>query len=129
MSLRPPAALSIRYLCLGLAALAMLVGLVAALARIGVITAGIPDVVTASHGLFMVYGFLGTAISLERAVALSSQGPRGYRMAYMAPLISGLGTVLLLGMAALSREVPVSTGWVWDLDGRCPRVCCASSTS
>ena len=29
MSLRPPAALPIRYLCLGLAALAMLVGLVA----------------------------------------------------------------------------------------------------
>ena len=117
MSLRPPAALPIRYLCLGLAALAMLVGLVAALARIGVITAGIPDVVTASHGLFMVYGFLGTAISLERAVALSSQGPRGYRIAYMAPLISGLGTVLLLGMArafpgsSSQYRMGVGSGW------------------
>jgi hypothetical protein len=45
---------------------------------------------TASHGALMVSGFLGTVISLERAVAL------GGRFALFAPLASGVGTLLML---------------------------------
>jgi hypothetical protein len=46
-----------------------------------------------AHGPLMVSGFLGTVISLERAVAL------GRRWAYGAPLLSGMGALLLIGGA------------------------------
>jgi len=39
----------------------------------------------------MIYGFLGTAICLERAVALQSDGRRAW--AYAAPLLTGVGAV------------------------------------
>lgn len=42
------------------------------------------------HGPFMVAGFLGTLVSLERAVAL------GRRWAYAVPAVSGLGALALL---------------------------------
>jgi hypothetical protein len=42
------------------------------------------------HGPLMVSGFLGTLISLERAVALER------RWTFLAPLLSGLGGVLLI---------------------------------
>jgi hypothetical protein len=41
------------------------------------------------HGPLMISGFLGTLISLERAVALKA------RWAYAAPLLSGLGALIL----------------------------------
>ena len=44
----------------------------------------------ASHGALMISGFLGTVISLERAVAL------GHPLAFAAPLAAGMGSVLLL---------------------------------
>lgn len=43
-----------------------------------------------SHGPLMVSGFLGTLIGLERAVAL------GVRWAYLGPLATGLGGIMLL---------------------------------
>ena len=52
-----------------------------------------------SHGALMIAGFLGTVISLERAVAL------GGALALGAPLASGLGTVALL--AGLPSEAAV----------------------
>jgi len=52
----------------------------------------------ADHGPLMISGFLGTLITLERAVALSSLMKKGY-WAYTAPLLSILGAVaLVLGM-------------------------------
>ena len=53
-----------------LAALALLAALWAALARIGVDMPALPVPVVAEHGPLMVSGFLGTLVSLERAVAL-----------------------------------------------------------
>jgi hypothetical protein len=49
----------------------------------------------ADHGLLMAFGFLGTLISLERAVAL------GRPWGYLAPLAAGLGgLVLIVGLPA-----------------------------
>lgn len=50
-----------------------------------------------SHGPLMLVGFLGTLISLERAVALERRWPYG------APLLSGLAGLLLL--AGMPREL------------------------
>ncbi len=44
-----------------------------------------------AHGPLMVGGFLGTVIGLERAVALGKPWP------YAAPLLTGIGAVLLMG--------------------------------
>jgi hypothetical protein len=48
----------------------------------------------ANHGPLMVSGFLGTLISLERAVALS-QNQLGHRLYYLSPLLAGLGALML----------------------------------
>ena len=50
----------------------------------------------ADHGPLMISGFLGTLITLERAVALSALYKKGY-WAYSAPLLSTVGA---LGLAA-----------------------------
>ncbi len=44
-----------------------------------------------AHGPLMVGGFLGTVISLERAVALGKPWP------YAAPFLTGVGAILLMG--------------------------------
>jgi len=76
---------------------------------------------TAHHGVLMIGGFLGTVISLERAVAL------GHPLAFAAPLAAGAGTALLvagldaslwlaapallvaLGIAVLRRQAEMHT--------------------
>lgn len=71
-------------------AAALVLGLWAGLARVGAVG---PVDHAASHGGLMVMGFLGTLISLERAVALGS------RPAYLVPAAFGLGAVgTLLGL-------------------------------
>jgi hypothetical protein len=45
-----------------------------------------------SHGPLIIGGFLGTLIGLERAVALDR------RWAYLAPLLSGVGAILLIAL-------------------------------
>src|SRR5699024_6521122 len=47
------------------------------------------------HGILMVFGFLGTVIALERAVALAK--PVGF----LAPGLLGLGAIVLLTPAPL----------------------------
>lgn len=86
---------------------AALSGLTAALLRLGVLAPGRAESLASAHGILMVYGFLGTAITLERAVALQSGGRRGSGWAYAAPLASGLGTLVLL---LQSTPVPVPSG-------------------
>ena len=74
-------------LALGMAALAA--GLWAGLLRLGWALPAPRGPLAIGHGPLMVCGFLGTLISLERAVALER------RWAYAAPLLAGLGGALL----------------------------------
>jgi hypothetical protein len=56
------------------------------------------------HGPLMVSGFLGTLISLERAVVLSQlQQGQGRRVYFLVPLLAGLGAI------ALFLPVPLSS--------------------
>lgn len=80
-------------------ALLVLVSLVAAVAggllRAGVDWAALRDSLlvgqaAAAHGALMLSGFLGTAIAIERAVAIRQ------RWAFAAPLATGLASLLLL---------------------------------
>ena len=73
---------------LALAVVALTAGLWGALARVGW-NVSPPASFVAYHGLFMTLAFLGTVISLERAVAL------GRRPAYAAPAVTGIGGLLL----------------------------------
>lgn len=75
-----------------LAALALLAGLWAGLLRLGWQLPPLSLRLPAQHGPLMVSGFLGTLISLERAVALS-QNQNGRRVYYLAPLLAGLGAL------------------------------------
>jgi hypothetical protein len=79
-----------RFSFLLLSILALLFALWAGLLRMGwdwpVLRQGLPM----SHGPLMVSGFFGTLIALERAVAI------GRRWAYLSPLFSGVGGLLLL---------------------------------
>jgi len=74
---------------------ALFAGLDAALMLLGlpapVSAARLPDV----HGMLLVLGFVGTLISLERAVAL------GHRAGYLAPGLLGAGALLLVSPAPL----------------------------
>ncbi len=72
------------------AAVALLGGLYAALLLLGVPVLAPPSPVEDVHGPVMVFGFAGTLIALERAVAL------GRRWALLAPASSALGAVVLL---------------------------------
>ncbi len=90
----------LRLALLLLAGVAVLAGLDAALLRLG-LGAPVESIPLASaHGVLMVYGFLGTAITLERAVALQSGPSRRDRWAYASPLASGLGGVIVVASAA-----------------------------
>ena len=86
-----------------LAALALLAGLWAGLIRLGWQLPPLALRLPAQHGPLMVSGFLGTLISLERAVALS-QNRGGRRIYYLAPLLAGLGALALF--TALPPTVP-----------------------
>lgn len=77
-----------RFVALGFAAAALVVGVLGGVARLGL--GGIAPEAAAWHGALMVSGFLGTVVSLERAIAL------GTRWAFAAPLASGLGTLAIL---------------------------------
>lgn len=78
-----------RLALLLLAAVSLAAGVGGGLARLGTFTFPLPPAI-AFHGALMVSGFLGTVISLERAVALGS------RFAYAAPLAAGAGALALL---------------------------------
>lgn len=80
--------LRIPLLVLGM--ISLVVGTLAGVARLGW---PVPELVLPQvqhHGILMVPAFFGTVIGLERAVAL------GRVWAYSAPLLSGLGGVLLV---------------------------------
>lgn len=67
--------------------LGLVIGTYTGLARAGIDHRFAPP---EAHGIFMVLGFLGTLIALERAVAV------GRRWAYAAPALSGISVLWLL---------------------------------
>jgi hypothetical protein len=83
----------LRFVPLGFAAAALLSGLWTGLARLGFLLPGGTPALAEFHSALMVSGFLGTVISLERAVAL------GRWWAYAAPALSAIGVLLLLAAA------------------------------
>ena len=88
-----------------LGVLALLAGLWAGLIRIGWPLPALRPGLVAAHGPLMVSGFLGTLISLERAVAL------GRPAAYAVPLATGLGGLALtLGLPWPAAPLLVTFG-------------------
>ena len=101
-----------RFPLMLLAGLSLLSALWAGLVRIGWSWPAAGLLPAGQHGAFMVSGFLGTLISLERAVALRQNqrdsGPDhpqpryDTRLYYLAPLLAGLGSLaLLIGLPPL----------------------------
>lgn len=80
----------IRFLFLAPAGASLLLGLYAATALLGFDVPPLADRVAASHGALMVFGFVGTLIVLERAVAIKRW------WAFTAPALLGLGSLLVL---------------------------------
>ncbi len=77
------------------AILALLAGLWAGLLRIGWQLPTLSAQLLMDHGPLMIAGFLGTVISLERAVALS-QLFQGRRIFFLTPLLAALGSIAIL---------------------------------
>jgi|GEM_PF-192474 len=113
---RPPTRVpKLRLAILLLGAAGLLGGLDAALLRLGVVAPVRSQPLAGQHGILMVYGFLATAIALERAIGMQA-GNAPARWAYLSPVAGGLGTVLMITQAAgglpASRAMP---GFAWAL--------------
>lgn len=88
-----------------LAILALLAAIWAGLLRIGWAWPVIHASLAAAHGPLMVSAFLGTVISLERAVALDK------RVAYLVPFVTAVGgLLLLLGVSWRMGSLLLATG-------------------
>ena len=92
-----------RILLLVSAGVALLAGLDAALVRLGALSPVPSTELGSLHGPLMIYGFLGTAICLERAVALNNDTQNPRRWAYLAPAAAALAGLLAL-LLALAPE-------------------------
>ena len=107
-----------------LAGVALLAGLDASLVRLGALAPIASTSLGTVHGLLMIYGFLGTAICLERAVALQSDGRRAW--AYAAPLLTGAGGVSAIvisvneGARATLTSLPIPRFLAAHLSGFAP---------
>ena len=99
--------------------LALLAGLDAALLRLGLAAPVESASLSSLHGILMLYGFLGTAITLERAVALRSDKASVTWWGFVAPAASGLGVIAALIGTAMSgspftRIIPAAL-WVLSM--------------
>lgn len=93
-----------------LAVTALLAALWAGLLRLGWVLPPLRPTLPMAHGPLMVCGFLGTLISLERAVGLSALDP-GKRWTYAAPGLAGLGGLLLfIGVPGLPGPLLITLG-------------------
>ena len=100
-----PASRPARLALLALGGAALVAGLTGALVLIGTPMPEGTVRLAASHGILMTLGFLGTLISLERAVAL------GRPWGYAAPLMTGAGGLALIaGAAAANAAVALAAG-------------------
>jgi hypothetical protein len=79
---------------MGIAAVLLLAGLWAGLIRLGWPLPPLTPKMPAQHGPLMVTGFLGTLISLERAIALSYLAQGRWRY-YLVPFLAALGGLTL----------------------------------
>lgn len=86
--------------------ISLLHGIAGGLLRLGLELPTLHDEIIAMHGPLMVSGFLGTVISLERAVAL------GTRWAYVAPLAAGIGGLLLADLPWIFGAALITLGSV-----------------
>ncbi len=84
---------------------AALTGTLTALNRAGLPAFDQPRRLVAAHGALMVFGFLGTAIGMERGVAYRSGSARDPRWGFLAPLFGSLG-VLSLFLLGLCHPLP-----------------------
>ena len=98
----------LRFIPLGIGAAALLFGLWTGLARLGLMLPGGTPALAEFHGALMISGFLGTLISLERAVAI------GRYWAYGAPALSALGALALFAGAPSFAALP-SCSRAWRL--------------
>jgi hypothetical protein len=95
----------LRFPLLALSAFLLLAAIWAGLLRMGWPWPVLQPTLPLSHGPLMVSGFLGTLISLERAVALR----RGWT--YLAPALSGVGGLLLvLGIQGTAGPILITLG-------------------
>lgn len=106
---------------MALAGVSLLVALWAGLVRLGWQWPSAGLLPAGQHGAFMVSGFLGTLISLERAVALRQnqrdsrpgtvQARYDTRLYYLAPVLAGLGSMaLLIGLPPLVGRGAIALG-------------------
>jgi hypothetical protein len=95
-----------RFVALAAAGIALLTGLQSGLLRLGW---SLPGASTAlQHGPLMICGFLGTLISLERAIAAAAGGAR---WAYAAPASAALGAIALAsGYETLAQAAILAAG-------------------
>ena len=93
------------------AGLAALLGLVAALIRADLIHPSGRVPLADLHGGLMVYGFLGAAIGLERAVAYRSGGSGKPAWGFLAPALGLLGSLLCL-LSLLASSCGAAPAWV-----------------
>jgi hypothetical protein len=101
-----------------LSLLALLFALWAGLLRMGWDWPVLRPTLPMSHGPLMVSGFFGTLIALERAVALNK------RWAYLGPLFSGVGGLLIIfGVKGILGPLLLALGglglavvclWMWQ---------------
>lgn len=75
---------------------AMVVGIVAGLARLGIEMPTLAMERVGLHGPILAAGVFGTLIALERAVAMRTVMARDWTWADAAPILAGAGTILLL---------------------------------
>lgn len=80
----------LRFIPLACGALALIVGLLTGLARLGLPMPELAVTLAAFHSALMIGGFLGTLISLERAVAI------GRWWTYAAPVLSAAAALALV---------------------------------
>ena len=96
-----------RLVLLASVALSLFCGIAGGLLRVGIVLPAAADAAwlgqaAVFHAALMICGFLGTVIGIERAVAVK------LRIAFVAPLASGLaGVCLLLGQAAAGAWLAV----------------------
>ncbi|MCC6948976.1 MAG: hypothetical protein IT539_14520 [Bradyrhizobiaceae bacterium] len=83
----------LRFIPLGIGAASLATGFWTGLARLGLEMPGGTPSLAEFHSALMIAGFLGTLISLERAVAV------GLWWAYLAPALSALGAIALIAGA------------------------------
>lgn len=94
-----------RFPLLALGMLSLLLAMWAGLMRMGWALPPLRPTLAMSHGPLMIAGFLGTLISLERAVALG----RGW--AYLSPLLIGVGGLgLVAGLDARASAALITAG-------------------